>query len=101
MKVFQLGGREENYAEWPEVYSEEGGSYEMTIRYCSPLPRKLEVWVNGTLYELPGLTSRGSDIVSEVTLPITLAVGNNVVRMGSRYGWAPDIDCFLLKQVGR
>ena len=101
MKVFQLGGRKENYAEWPEVYSEEGGSYEMTIRYCSPLPRKLEVWVNGTLYELPGLISGSSDIVSEVTLPITLTAGNNVVRMGSRYGWAPDIDCFLLKQVGR
>ncbi len=99
MKVFRLGGREENYAEWPEVYSEEGGSYEMTIRYCSPLPRKLEVWVNGTLHELPGLTSGGSDVVSEVILPITLTAGNNVVRMGNRYGWAPDIDCFLLKQV--
>ena len=71
----------------------------MTIRYCSPLPRKLEVWVNGALYELSGLTSGGSDIISEVTLPITLAPGYNVVRMGSRYGWAPDIDCFLLKRM--
>ncbi len=100
MKIFRLGGRDENYAEWSEVYSEHGGSYEMTIRYCSPSVRKLEVWVNGTLYELPALHSGSSEEVAEVTVPVTLSAGYNTIRMGSRYGWAPDIDCFLLKRKG-
>ena len=30
-KVGFLGGRPENYAEWKEVYSEKGGTYDMTI----------------------------------------------------------------------
>ena len=99
MKVFRLGGREENFAEWPEVYSEKGGQYEMTVSYCSPSPRKLEVWVNGTLHELSNLSSGSSDSVASATLPVTLVPGYNVVRMGNRYGWAPDIDCFTLKQA--
>ena len=28
-----------------------------------------------------------------------LKPGNNVVRMGSPYCWAPDIDCFTLKKI--
>lgn len=34
MKVSYLGGRKENFAEWKEVYSEQGGKYEMTIAMC-------------------------------------------------------------------
>ena len=33
MKVGFLGGQPENYAEWKEVYSEDGGRYNMTIHY--------------------------------------------------------------------
>ena len=45
MKVSYLGGRKENFAEWKEVYSEQGGEYEMTIRYVPKADRKLEVCV--------------------------------------------------------
>ena len=48
MKISRLGGREENFAEWSEVYSEKGGNYEMTIFYSCDKNRKLEVSVNGT-----------------------------------------------------
>ena len=37
MKISRLGGREENFAEWSEVYSEKGGNYEMTIFYSCDL----------------------------------------------------------------
>ena len=33
MKVGFLGGKPENYAEWHEIYSEDGGRYNMTIHY--------------------------------------------------------------------
>lgn len=93
-----LGGRQENYAEWKEVYSRQGGTYEMTIHYCSPIQRKLDVWVNGEKHELAGLVSGGEDKVSTVTLPVTLAEGYNCIRMGNDFGWAPDIDCFTLQK---
>lgn len=96
MKVHHLGGSEENYAEWKEVYSEKGGQYEMTIHYCSPVNRKLEVWVNDVRHELLKLNSGGEDKVAVVTLPITLKTGYNSIRMGNCFGWAPDIDCFTL-----
>lgn len=98
MKVHYLGGRQENYAEWKEVYSRQGGTYEMTIHYCSPIQRKLDVWVNGEKHELAGLVSGGEDKVSTVTLPVTLAEGYNCIRMGNDFGWAPDIDCFTLQK---
>ena len=41
MKISRLGGREENFAEWSEVYSEKGGNYEMTI---STLATKTANW---------------------------------------------------------
>lgn len=99
MKVHHLGGRAENYAEWPEVFSTEGGRYEMAVRYCSPSARKLEVWVNGTLHELPSLDSGGEDVPQTMVLPIRLVPGFNNVRLGNRFGWAPDIDCFTLKKI--
>ena len=36
---------------------------------------------------------------ASVTVQVRLKPGNNVVRMGSPYCWAPDIDCFTLKKI--
>ena len=99
MKVHYLGGSMENYAEWKEVYSKQGGEYEMTIHYCSPTQRKLEIWVNGKRHESVGLFSGGEDSVATITIPITLKAGYNNIRMGNNFGWAPDIDCFTLKRL--
>ncbi len=98
MKIHQLGGRKENYAEWKEVYSAEGGDYEMTIHYCSPENRALEVWVNGICHELKALSSGGEEQVAQATLPVTLKAGYNTVRMVTPYGWSPDIDKFTLNK---
>lgn len=96
MKVHQLGDREENTAQWDEVYSEKGGAYEMTIHYTCADRRKLELWVNGKYYALDQLASGGDDKVSTITLSVHLQPGNNLIKMGNRYGWAPDIDKFTL-----
>ncbi len=99
MKVHHLGGSRENYAEWREVYSGKGGEYEMTVRYCSPVNRKLEIWVNGMEYEMEGLNSGGEDELREASCTIVLNSGYNNIRMGNRFGWAPDVDCFTLKEM--
>lgn len=95
--ISQLGGREENIAEWREVYSKQGGNYEMTIRYSSPVDRKLELSINGQKTVIKGLNSGNS--IASVTVPVTLQAGNNQIRMGNSFGWAPDVDCFTLKAV--
>ena len=96
MKISRLGGREENFAEWSEVYSEKGGKYNMTIFYSCDKNRKLEVSVNGTKTVLKDLNSNKE--MKSITIPVTLQKGYNTVRMGNDFGWAPDIDRFTLSR---
>lgn len=98
MKVSNIGGSKENVAEWKEVYSEQGGEYDMTVYYSCDKDRKLEVSVNGAKTEVKGLNSGDKEKIESVTIPVTLAAGNNIIRMGSSFGWAPDIDCFKLSK---
>ena len=107
MVVSNLGGQAANYAEWRDVYSEKGGRYEMCISYVPAVgsdleirDRKLEVSVNGTKVLLDDLESDPSKGVMQVSLPVELKAGYNVVRMCSPYTWTPDIDCFTLRRVG-
>lgn len=100
MKVSYLGGRKENFAEWKEVYSEQGGKYEMTIRYVPKADRKLEVCVNNEKrILLDSLSADETQKIASITVPVHLKAGNNKIRMGSSFCWAPDIDCFTLKKV--
>ena len=94
MVIRYLGGSPENYAEWDDVYSSEGGSYELTVYYVPGKYRKLELSVNGERYDAGKLATEGT--MSSVKVVVRLRPGNNVIRMGSSYCWAPDIDCFTL-----
>ena len=106
MTVCNLGGHKDNYAEWKEVYSEKGGKYEMTVFYIAPEKKKhsiadhrLEIMVNGTRISFDGLEKDRSKGISTIDLIVDLKPGYNVIRMGSRYTWSPDIDCFTLELV--
>ena len=97
MKVRYLGGQPENYAEWPEVYSEEGGEYGLTVYYSYGKGRKLEISVNGTMTGSGELADDNE--CHSVTIPVTLKPGYNVIRIGNSYNWAPDIDRFTLAKA--
>lgn len=96
MKVSHLGGKKENYAEWNEVYSEKGGTYNMAIFYQCDKNRKLKVSINGDTTMIDNLNSNKQ--VKSVTIPVTFKKGYNVIRMGNDFGWAPDIDRFTLSK---
>ena len=96
MVVSWLGGRKENTARWDDVYSVEGGDYEMTVSYVPAPRRRLEVTVNGTATQLGELEQEGG--MATVTIPVRLKPGFNTVEMGYPYGWTPDIDKFELKK---
>ena len=100
MRVSNIGGSQENIAEWQEVYSEKGGEYDITVYYSCEKNRKLEISVNGIKTEIKDLNSGDQEKIESVTIPVTLLAGNNVIRMGSSFGWAPDIDCFKLNKRG-
>ena len=97
----------ENCAEWDCVYSRTRGVYRMTISYLPPETgrlevndRRLEVTVNGHPYPVPGsLVKDRAKGICTVSLDVALKPGENVVRIGSRYTWTPDIDCFSLERL--
>lgn len=97
MKVINLGGREENYAQWNDVYSEQGGEYLLTVYYRADKDRKLCLTVNDAQYDLHAPANPLT--VAHISVRLTLRPGFNDIRMGNRFGWAPDIDRFTLQPV--
>jgi hypothetical protein len=96
MGIINLGGSIDNYAEWNDVYSNFGGHYYMTIKYVPKKGSRLIVNVNGENFIFDKIPDYGK--ISSITLPIVLNAGSNIIKMGSPYCWAPDIDCFILRQ---
>ena len=94
MVVQYVGGRPENIIRWSDVWSDEGGEYDMTITYVPAERRTLDVSVNGHTIKVTGIKPSGD--TETVTVAVTLRAGNNIVEMGNPYGWAPDIDKFEL-----
>lgn len=106
MVVTNLGGEKENYAEWNEVYVSNAGKYLMKVSYAPVRGTqreikdyKLEVKVNDRKYTIDRVETDPSKGLTVVTVPVELKAGYNVVRMGSDYTWAPDIDCFTLERL--
>lgn len=93
-----LGNSADNYLEWRKVYSENGGSYTMSIRYASGEARGMTVSVNGqTVKSLSGLNSGNfTTRWNTVDVNITLSKGVNTIRLSNADGWMPNIDCMTL-----
>lgn len=100
VKVIHLGGSPDNYAEWRNVYSEKGGTYELTLRYKADVTSKAELLVNGKAYGLELQASEG-DACTEQVVTVELNPGNNVVRLVSAEALLPEFDCFYLQDHRR
>lgn len=98
VKVAFVGGKKENRVIWKEVYSEQGGEYEMAINYCTAKDKKLQVSVNGVEYVLDKLNSGNYNKPAVATITVNLKPGYNEVSMGCDYAWGPDLDKFELKK---
>lgn len=101
MKVSYIGGSKENYMEWGNVYSETGGTYELTVDYIPGKYRRLVIEVNEDRpqdFPIPDPVE-GELAIRSITTTITLRPGYNTIRMGSPYCWAPDMDCFRLRRL--
>ncbi len=92
-KVGFIGGsNSNNYLEWSNVYSKEGGDYKLTIGYICGENRTINVYVNGKKAKGLSCNSGGWEKVGKKTLDITLEKGENAIRLVNTSGWLPDMD---------
>ncbi|MBP5361321.1 MAG: alpha-galactosidase [Bacteroidaceae bacterium] len=98
--VTTLGGDDDNYMEWKQVFSKKGGDYDLTIKYICGENRPLAVSVNGEdLPELKNLNGGSWEKVAAKTVRVKLRKGMNTIRLGEQDSWAPNIDCIELSRI--
>ncbi len=86
------GSNSNNYLEWSNVYSKEGGDYQLTIGYICGESRTMNVYVNGKKVKSLSCNSGSWSKVGTKTLDITLEPGENTIRLVNTSGWLPDMD---------
>jgi len=91
-KAGWLGQSEANALEWRNVYSKEGGEYNLTIGFICGESRNITVSVNGTKVKTLSCNSGGWQKVGTKTLAIQLQPGQNTIRLSNATNWMPDID---------
>lgn len=103
--VSKLGGTDDNYAEWDNIFSTDGGDYIMKISYIPVIEKerfindcKIEVVVNDEMHVLDKLETDRKKGFQIAELKVKLKKGDNKIRIGSRLTWTPDIDYISLEQ---
>lgn len=91
-KAGWLGYSEQNDLVFRDVYSQEGGQYELTIAYITGVSRNLRIDVNGQRIKTLTVNSGGWSTVAKKTLKIELQKGRNTIRLSNPNNWMPDID---------
>ncbi len=98
--VISLGKSEENYLEWPNVYSKKGGIYTLSIGYATGDNRNLILSVNGgqTKYFYNLNSGDYHNKWKEVNVKVKLKKGFNKIRLSNPSQWMPNIDYMKVKQ---
>ena len=97
-KAGWLGYSEQNDLVWRDVYSFEGGEYELTIAYISGENRNIRIDVNGKRVQTISANSGGWQTVGKRTVTVKLEKGHNRIRLSNPTNWMPDIDYIQLKR---
>ena len=91
-KAGWLGQSEANALEWRDVYSNNGGEYQLTIGFICGESRSMTVSVNGEKVTTASVNSGGWQKVGKKTLTSQLQPGRNTIRLSNPTNWLPDID---------
>ena len=91
-KAGWLGQSEKNDLQWRNVYSNDGGEYQLTIGFISGDSRNITVSVNGKKVKTISANSGGWQKVGTKTVTIQLQKGQNTIRLSNATNWLPDID---------
>lgn len=96
-KTGWLGYSEQNDLQWRNVYSNDGGQYQMTIAFISGENRNITISVNGKKVQTVSCNSGGWQTVGKKIVTIQLEKGQNTIRLSNPTNWLPDIDYMELK----
>lgn len=91
-KAGWLGYSEQNDLVFRDVYSQEGGEYELTIAYITGESRNISIDVNGMRLQTVSVNSGGWSNVAKKSIKIQLQQGRNTIRLSNATNWMPDID---------
>ena len=91
-KAGWLGQSEKNDLQWRNVYSNDGGEYQLTIGFISGENRNITVSVNGEKVKTISANSGGWQKVGTKAVTIQLQKGQNTIRLSNATNWLPDID---------
>ena len=96
-----LGNDPKNDLQWRNVYSDQGGDYQMTLSYMSGDNRDFTLSLNGKDIKTFTCNSGGYEKVGTKTLTVTLQPGENTIRLYNKSSSAemPNIDCMTLQPV--
>jgi len=96
----EIGGWEENWLEWRNVYVSKGGDYAMTLRYACKDSRNVTISVNDHIVSLLGGIKTGDDLEwNDVSVKVKLDKGWNTIRLSNSAAQMPSIDCMTLKKM--
>ena len=98
-KAGWLGYGAKNDLQWRNVYSYNGGKYQLTIAFISGENRNITIDVNGTKVTTVSANSGGWGKIGKKTVEIELQKGINTVRLSNTSNWMPDIDYMELKSL--
>ena len=96
-----IGNMADNYIEWRNVYSDNGGRYNLSIRYGTQENRAFQVMVNGEDYGfIEELNTGDWDVTwKTTTIEVKLNPGFNVIRLGEPAYFAPNVDYIEVKPI--
>lgn len=95
-KAAWLGMNEKNALQFRHVWSQQGGSYQLTIAYLTEDARQFQVRVNGGEEQTVSVPAGNIGEVREVTINVQLHKGENQIVLHNNKTWMPDIDYIKL-----
>ena len=98
-KAGWLGCSEKNDLQWRDVYSTNGGEYQLTIAFISGENRNITISVNGQRVTTVSANSGGWQTVGKKNVSVNLQQGRNVIRLSNASSWMPDIDYIELTPI--
>ncbi len=99
-KAGWLGQRADNDLIWRDVYSADGGDYELTLGVISGADRYFTLEVNGAEIGRFNGNSGSWDTPATITADVTLKKGDNEVRLYTTGDWMPDVDYMQIVPKG-
>ncbi len=99
--VENVGGEEDSYAAWRNVWSDTGGAYSLKVRFLYEPRLTMKLKVNGkpcgSIFTGTESYDAENRVLAEATFEVTLQKGYNDITLYSPLTLLPPLDCITLR----